>query len=168
MLGSIITDFTVRSVKDRWLDNWVVYQQQRTQDVPTRAELNERFGDSFEQLFRAPFLQRFSGQNVQANDIERFIADFDYGSLEDKRGALQLKMAWSRVVMSNSNASTVLYNNVLDWTMGSWVVPYDKRGSVFNPTSGLGPGHDSLPIHFNDARGNQYMVGVTLYLPPIF
>jgi len=130
----------------------------------SRVELNNRFGDSFDQLFRASLLQKFDGKNTDIQGIENFIADFKYFNLSDSKGDenLRLELAWSRVVVADPVGVNIIYNNVLDWTMGTFRMPYDKSGTVFNPAVGTS---DGTPITFFDSSGNQYLVGVVLRIP---
>lgn len=70
-----------------------------TQEVPSRAELNNRFGDSFEDQFIKPLRNMVEGKNITILDVENFIAEFDGSVLVDNKNQYSLQKVWSRVLV---------------------------------------------------------------------
>lgn len=129
-------------------------------EPPERKDMHDRFGDSFHELFLEQFMDKFEGAVFGIYEIEKYIEEFDYFSLEDnvKEGyQYELELAFSRVVVKEGDE--IVYDGFKDWTFGSWKMPYDKRGTAFNPTVGTS---DGPPIYFRDGVGREYMVGVLL------
>ena len=137
-------------------------------DMPSRAELQDRFGDSFHELFWDPLLDQFEGQDITPQDVENFIEDFDFKSLQDSNTEgyrYELQIAFSKVLVVDAKNTKVLYLNSIDWTNGLWApLPVSRPpGTAFNPTVGR---PDGPIIYFRDRQGSQYAVGILLYVPP--
>ena len=144
--GSGITGYEVREII--------------TQEVPSRAELNNRFGDSFEDQFVKPLRNMVEGKNITISDVENFIAAFDGSVLVDNKNQYSLQKVWSRVLVLDRGQE--VYNNILDWSNGTFRLRYDLSGSVLNPKVGSPNG---FIIYLVDASGREFAIGITFAIP---
>lgn len=133
--------------------------QDSQEPSPSRERLQDGFGEDFHKKVWSEIIRKFAGKEISPADVEDFVEGFPYEFLKDEGNKYILEKVFTNVVVTNPDATEVLHDNPTDWSNGTFIMPYGKEGTAFNPTKGT---IDGPIISFEDKARNIYLIGILL------